>query len=254
MKIATWNVNSLGIRLRHVLDFLHEVEPDVLALQETKLTDDKFPREAIERAGYQAVYAGQKTYNGVALLSRETAGDVIFDLGRLEETDRRIIGATVQGVRILNLYVVNGQSVGSEKYAYKLRWLDCVTDHVKRELARHPALVVLGDFNITPSDEDVHDPQAWREQILCSTLEREALRRMLEAGLTDAFRLFDQSGVVYSWWDYRAGAFRRNRGLRIDLILVSEHLRARCERCYIDPAPRKKERPSDHTPVIAEFA
>ncbi|MCP5152497.1 MAG: exodeoxyribonuclease III, partial [Chromatiales bacterium] len=219
MKIATWNVNSLNVRLPHVLDWLATQAPDVLALQETKLTDDKFPVEALAAAGYRALFAGQKTYNGVALLTREAATDPLTDIPDLDDPDRRILIATVGGVRVVNLYVVNGQEVGSEKYAYKLEWLRAVTAHVARELEQHRDLVVVGDFNITPDDRDVHDPDAWRERILCSTPEREALGRLLALGLTDAFRLFEQAPASFSWWDYRQGAFRRNLGLRIDLVL-----------------------------------
>lgn len=253
MKVATWNVNSLKVRLPQVLDWLAAEQPDVLALQETKLPDEAFPLDDIRAAGYHAVYAGQKTYNGVALLSREPATDVIRDFPGLDDPDRRVLGGTVAGVRVLNLYVVNGQAVGSPKYAYKLDWLARVTAHVGRELAGHPRLAVLGDFNIAPEDRDVHDPEAWREQVLCSTPEREALARLLGLGLADAFRLFEQPEGSFTWWDYRAAAFRRNLGLRIDLILVSEALRARCRACVIDKAPRRLERPSDHAPVVATF-
>ena len=254
MKIATWNVNSLKVRLGHVLDWLREASPDVLALQETKLTDENFPREAIEAAGYHAVYAGQKTYNGVAVLSKRPAADPARDIPHLADPARRILASTIDGVRIVNLYVVNGQEVGSEKYAYKLDWLDKVTRFVVDELARHDRLIVLGDFNIAPDDRDVHDPEAWREKILCSTREREALRTLLDAGLVDAFRLFHEDGGHFSWWDYRAAAFRRNLGLRIDLILANDRLRNACTGCAIDAGPRKLERPSDHAPVWAEFA
>jgi exodeoxyribonuclease-3 len=253
MKVATWNVNSLKVRLPQVLEWLGAERPDVLALQETKLPDEAFPLEEIRAAGYHAVYAGQKAYNGVALLTREPAADVIRDLPGLDDPDRRVLGGTVAGVRVLNLYVVNGQAVGTPKYVYKLDWLAKVTAHVARELAGHPRLAVLGDFNIAPDDRDVHDPEAWREQVLCSTPEREALARLLGLGLADAFRLFDQPEASFSWWDYRAAAFRRNLGLRIDLILVSEALRARCSACSIDKAPRRLERPSDHAPVVATF-
>ncbi|MCP5154776.1 MAG: exodeoxyribonuclease III [Ectothiorhodospiraceae bacterium] len=253
MKIATWNVNSLNVRLPHVLDWLATQAPDVLALQETKLTDDKFPVEALAAAGYRALFAGQKTYNGVALLTREAATDPLTDIPDLDDPDRRILIATVGGVRVVNLYVVNGQEVGSEKYAYKLEWLRAVTAHVARELEQHRDLVVVGDFNITPDDRDVHDPDAWRERILCSTPEREALGRLLALGLTDAFRLFEQAPASFSWWDYRQGAFRRNLGLRIDLVLPTTALGGRCTGCTVDTAPRRLERPSDHAPVVAEF-
>ena len=253
MKIATWNVNSLKVRLPHVLDWLAASQADVLALQETKLTDDQFPVQAFQDAGYRAAFAGQKTYNGVALVTRAEPVDVITDIPGLGDPDRRILGATVGDVRVLDLYVVNGQEVGSDRYAYKLEWLARVTEHVARELAIHPRVVVLGDFNIAPEDRDVHDPEAWREQILCSTPERDALQRLLALGMADAFRLFEQPEKSFSWWDYRAAAFRRNLGLRIDLILASPALRDRCTACVIDKAPRKLERPSDHAPVVATF-
>ena len=253
MKIATWNVNSLKVRLPHLLDWAHEIQPDVVALQETKTTDDRFPIEAIAAGGYSAVYAGQKTYNGVAILSRVAPDDAVTDVAGLDDPDRRILAATIAGVRVLNLYVVNGREVGSEKYAYKLRWLEAVTDFVRSELARFERLVVLGDFNIAPEDRDVHDPQAWHEKILCSTPERDALARLLDTGLHDTFRLFEQEEKSFTWWDYRAGAFRRNLGLRIDLVLASRAMAERCTACTIDKAPRRLARPSDHTPVLAHF-
>jgi exodeoxyribonuclease-3 len=254
MKIATWNVNSLKVRLPQVLDWLAAARPDVLCLQETKLADENFPAGEIEAAGFRVVFSGQKTYNGVATISRHPATDVITDIPGLDDPQRRILCTTIDGVRVLNLYVVNGQEVGSEKYVHKLYWLDRVTGYLQAQLQQHTRLVVLGDFNIAPEDRDVHDPEAWRERILCSTPERDALRKMLDLGLEDTFRLFDQTENSFSWWDYRAAAFRRNMGLRIDLILASQALTATCTACYIDKAPRKLERPSDHTPVIAEFS
>jgi exodeoxyribonuclease-3 len=253
MKIATWNVNSLKVRLPHVLDWLAAEQPDVLGLQETKLTDENFPADAIGEAGYRVVFAGQKTYNGVALISKSPAADVVSDVDGLDDPSRRILGATFDGTRVLNLYVVNGQEVGSDKYEHKLFWLRRVTAHIREELAGHERFVVMGDFNIAPDDRDVHDPAAWHEKILCSTPEREALEAMLALGLTDTFRLFEDGGGHYSWWDYRAAAFRRNLGLRIDLILASRAMADACARCWIDTAPRRLERPSDHTPVVAEF-
>ena len=253
MKIATWNVNSLKVRLPHVLDWGHENQPDVIALQETKVTDDKFPAEAIAEAGYLVTYAGQKTYNGVAVLSRSAQGDVQTDIAGLDDPDRRILATTIGGVRVINLYVVNGREVGSEKYEHKLHWLEAVTGFVRSELERFERLVVLGDFNIAPDDRDVHDPQAWHEKILCSTPEREALGRLLDCGLQDTFRLFEQEEKSFSWWDYRAAGFRRDMGLRIDLILASRAMAERCSGCAIDKAPRRRERPSDHTPVVATF-
>ncbi len=253
MKIASWNVNSLKVRLPHVLDWLQSEQPDVLALQELKLTDENFPLLDIEAAGYHAVYAGQKTYNGVAILSREPATDIVTDIPDLDDPQRRILGATIAGVRVLNLYVVNGSEVGSDKYAYKLNWLDKVTAHIREQLQQHPLFVTLGDFNIAPKDEDVYDPEAWHERILCSTPEREALKKLLELGLEDCFRRFPQETPSYSWWDYRAAGFRRNLGMRIDLILASKALAELCTASSIDREPRRLERPSDHTPVIAEF-
>ncbi len=253
MKIATWNVNSLKVRLPQVLEWLQEQGPDVLALQETKLTNDNFPELDIEAAGYHAVYSGQKTYNGVALISRTPAEDVITDVPGLDDPQRRIIAATIGGVRILNLYVVNGQEVGSEKYKHKLFWLKKVNAFIRQQLSEHARFIVVGDFNITPDDRDVHDPKAWHERILCSTPERQALADIMAPGLQDTFRLFDQEEQSYSWWDYRAASFRRNMGLRIDLILASKQLSDACTACTIDRSPRRKERPSDHTPVVAEF-
>ena len=253
MKIATWNVNSLNVRLPQVLDWLREQQPDILALQETKLTDADFPTLDIANAGYQAVFAGQKTYNGVAILSRLPASDLITDLPGLADPQRRVLGATVGNLRVLNLYVPNGQAVGSDKYAYKLAWLDHLSRMLATELARHPCLVTLGDFNIAPEDRDVHDPAAWAGQVLCSDRERAAFQRLLELGLKDAFRLFPQAEHSFSWWDYRAAAFRRNLGLRIDHILLSPALAAVCTACQVDKTPRQWQRPSDHAPVVAEF-
>ena len=253
MKIATWNVNSLKVRLPHVLDWLAASQADILCLQETKLTDENFPAEDIEAAGYRVVYSGQKTYNGVAIISKQEATGVITDVPGLDDPQRRILGATIGGIRVLNLYVVNGQEVGSEKYAHKLHWLDKVTDYIESQLQEHERFIVLGDFNIAPEDRDVHDPEAWHERILCSTPEREALNKLLALGLTDSFRQFEQEDNSFSWWDYRAAAFRRNRGLRIDLVLTSKALGEAATACSIDKEPRRLERPSDHTPVIAEF-
>ncbi len=253
-KIATWNVNSLNVRLPQVLDWLRDQQPDILALQETKLTDPDFPTLDIAEAGYQAVFAGQKTYNGVAILSRLPASEIVTDLPGLDDPQRRVLGATIGKVRVLNLYIPNGQAVGSDKYAYKLAWLDRLAAFAETELARHPRLVMLGDFNIAPDDRDVHDPAAWAGQVLCSEPERTAFRHLLALGLQDTFRLFPQEDQSFSWWDYRAAAFRRNLGLRIDHILASPALAAACTACRVDKAPRGWERPSDHAPVIAEFA
>jgi len=253
LKIASWNVNSLNVRLPHVLAWTEVARPDVLALQETKLTDDRFPVDELQEAGYQSVFAGQKTYNGVAILSREPAVDPVTDIPGLDDHQRRILAATVGDLRVVNLYVVNGSEVGSEKFDYKLHWLDCVTRWLATELEQHENLVVVGDFNIAPEDRDVYDPEEWREKILCSTLEREALGRILDLGLQDTFRLFEQEDRVFSWWDYRMNMFRRKLGLRIDLVLASAAMAGRCKASYIDIEPRRQERPSDHAPAIAEF-
>jgi exodeoxyribonuclease-3 len=254
MKIATWNVNSLKVRLPQVLDWLAASTPDVLCLQETKLIDVNFPAEAIEDAGYHVVYAGEKTYNGVAVISRDPATDIVTDPPGLDDGQRRVLAVSCNGLRILNLYVVNGQEVGSDKYAWKLEWLSRISRYVDSQLKEYDHVVVLGDFNIAPQDRDVHDPEAWHERILCSTPERQALGALLDLGLVDTFRLFEQEDKSFSWWDYRAAGFRRNMGLRIDLILASRSLAANCTACRIDKEPRRLERPSDHAPVIAEFA
>ena len=253
MKIASWNVNSLNVRLPHVLAWCDAASPDVLALQETKLTDDRFPVAALEEAGYHSVFSGQKTYNGVAILSREPVSDPVTDIPGLDDPQRRILAATVGGVRIVDLYVVNGSEVGSEKFEYKLHWLERVTAWLADEMKQHENVVVLGDFNIAPDDRDVYDPEAWHEKILCSTPEREAYRRILDLGLTDTFRMFEQEERTWSWWDYRMNMFRRKLGLRIDLVLASAAMKDRCTASYIDIEPRRQERPSDHTPAIAEF-
>jgi len=250
MKIASWNVNSLNVRLPHLLQWLDEARPDVVALQETKMEDAKFPAEALEAAGYWSVFSGQKTYNGVAILARGQAlHDVQAGIPGFEDPQKRVLAATVNGVRIVDVYVVNGESVGSAKFEYKLRWIEALRGFLLDELSRHPELVVLGDFNIAPDDRDVHDPKRWREKILCSTPEREALGTLTNLDLHDAFRLHHEDGGHFSWWDYRLAAFQRGWGLRIDLLLVSAGLRGRVAESGIDLAPRTWERPSDHTPV-----
>ncbi|MBZ0072247.1 MAG: exodeoxyribonuclease III [Gammaproteobacteria bacterium] len=254
MKIATWNVNSLRVRLPQVLQWLAGERPDLLALQETKLTDDLFPETDLLAAGYHAVFAGQKTYNGVAILSREPLTDIITDIPGLDDPQRRVLAATCGDVRLIDLYVPNGESVDSEKYQYKLDWLDKLAAWLKTELQRHDKLVVVGDFNIAPEDADVHDPEAWRGHVLFSEPERAAFQRLIDLGLCDSFRRFDQPEKSFTWWDYRMNAFRRNLGLRIDHILASQPLCATCTACRIDKVPRGWERPSDHAPVIAEFA
>jgi exodeoxyribonuclease-3 len=253
MKIATWNVNSLRVRLPHVLDWLASSPVDVVGIQETKLVDEAFPHAELSAAGYHAVHNGQKTYNGVALLSRQPIEDVSRNLPGFDDEQRRVIAGTVDGVRVINVYVVNGQAVGSDKYAYKLRFLEALRQYVADELARHPKLAVVGDFNIAPAPEDTHDPAVWEGQILCSEAERDGLRALLALGLKDSFRMFEQPPQSFSWWDYRQAAFRRNLGLRIDHVLISPALAAGCVQCQIDTAPRRLERPSDHAPVVAEF-
>ena len=254
MKIASWNVNSLNVRLPHLEEWLRLRQPDVVGLQETKLEDSRFPDSALVGMGYRSVFTGQKTYNGVALLSREPARDVQMGIPGFADEQKRAIAATVGDVRIVNLYVVNGQDLGTEKYDYKLRWLDAVHGWLADEIKAHPRLVVLGDFNIAPDDRDVHDPAVWNDDcILTSTAERAALKRLLALGLHDSFRLHSDEAGQFSWWDYRAAGFRRNLGLRIDLALVSESLRAQCSAAGIDREPRTWDRPSDHAPVWLEL-
>jgi exodeoxyribonuclease-3 len=234
MKIASWNVNSLNVRLPHVLAWSEDARPDVLALQETKLPNDRFPVEELTDSGYFSVFSGQKTYNGVAVLSREAARDPVTDIPGLDDPQRRILAVTVGDIRIVNLYVVNGSEVGSEKFAYKLHWLEQVTAWLATEMEQHENLVVLGDFNIAPEDRDVYDPEAWHEKILCSTPERDALGKILDLGLQDTFRMFEQEERTWSWWDYRMNMFRRKLGLRIDLLLASASMAGRCKASYVD--------------------
>jgi len=254
MKIASWNVNSLNVRLPHLLEWLKTAQPDVLVLQETKQEDHKFPQAEIEAAGYQVVFDGQKTYNGVAILSKTGINEVQKGIPGFIDEQKRVLAATINGVRIIDLYVVNGQAVGSEKYDYKLRWLNAVHDWIADELSRYPQLVVLGDFNIAPDDRDVHDAAIWNDDsILTSTQERAALQRLFGLGLHDSFRLHSDEPGVFSWWDYRMTGFRRNLGLRIDLVLVSEALKSRALASGIEREPRTWERPSDHAPVWVEI-
>ncbi len=253
MKLATWNVNSLAVRLPQVIDWLAAHQPDVLCIQETKLTDDKFPHAEFAAAGYMSEWFGQKTYNGVALLTRTPATDVVRNIPGLDDSQARVISGTVQGVRVIGAYVPNGQSPDSDKFVYKMRWLAALREWIAVQAAIHPRLVLLGDYNIAPEDRDVHDPIAWAGQILCTPEERAHFRGLVELGLHDAFRLFEQPPKSWSWWDYRNLAFRRNQGLRIDHILVTEALRASVTSCVIDKLPRKNERPSDHAPVLAEL-
>ncbi|MGH8668611.1 MAG: exodeoxyribonuclease III [Burkholderiales bacterium] len=252
-RLATWNINSLKVRLPHLLDWLAHARPDAVCLQETKTEDANFPHAALEAAGYQAVYCGQKAYNGVAILARTPLADVQHGIPDFVDDPKRVIAATVGDIRVVCLYAPNGQSLGSDKYAYKLRWYEALAAWLEKDLARYPQLAVLGDLNVAPEDRDVHDPKRWAGQIHVSEPERAAIRRVAGLGLADAFRLFDQPEREYSWWDYRLLAFQRNWGLRIDLILLSSALAARCAACTIDKAPRRLERPSDHAPVIAEL-
>jgi exodeoxyribonuclease-3 len=253
MRIATWNVNSLRVRLEQLLEWLREQQPEIVALQETKVTDQQFPIARIEAAGYACVFNGQKSYNGVATLARRPLSEAVIEIPSFDDHQRRVLAVSCDGVRIVNLYVPNGQAVASDKYEYKLRWLKALRIWLREELARYPQLLVLGDFNIAPEDRDVHDPQAWAGSVLVSEPEREALRELLQIGFSDVFRRFEQPAQSFSWWDYRAGAFRRNQGLRIDLVLACAALAARCTGCHIDRAPRERERASDHTPVVASF-
>lgn len=253
MKIASWNVNSLRVRLEHVRRWLDAERPDVLAIQETKTKDEDFPVAAFGEAGYEVVYSGQPTYNGVAIASRTAPESLQTELESYDDEQRRVLGATIDGIRVLNLYVPNGQSVDSDKYVYKLDWLRALHRQLEHDLARYEHCVVLGDFNIAPEDRDVHDPEEWAGKVLCSEPEREALNNILKLGFVDTFRLVEQAEGHYSWWDYRAAGFRRNRGLRIDLVLASNALSEACRTARIDVEPRRWERPSDHTPVLAEF-
>jgi len=254
MKFATWNVNSLNVRLPRLLDWLAANQPDVIGLQETKLDDARFPAMEITAAGYQAIFSGQRTYNGVAILSRNPVTSAVPDMPEFPDDHKRVLAASLGDIRFVCLYVPNGQSVESDKYQYKLRWLAAATAYLRAELARYPRLVVVGDINIAPEDRDVHDPELWRGQVLVTDAERAAFRDWLGLGLKDAFRLFEQPEKTFSWWDYRQLAFPKNQGLRIDHILLSPALAATCTSCRIDRQARKGEKPSDHAPVIAELS
>ncbi len=253
MKIATWNVNSMNVRQPHVVEWLQTHEPDVLVLQEIKQVTEKFPADDLQTIGYHSIASGQKTYNGVAVISKLPPTDAVTDFPDLDDPQRRILASTIGGVRVIDLYIPNGSEVGSEKYEYKLGWLVSLRRFLEEEMKVHKKLVVLGDFNIAPADEDVHDPERWGEAILCSPKERKALRDLTALGLTDVFRKFEHPEKTFSWWDYRAAGFRRNAGLRIDLILTSDAMTKHCTSCYVDKEPRAWERPSDHAPVVAEF-
>jgi exodeoxyribonuclease-3 len=257
MQIATWNVNSLSVRLPQVLDWLAANPVDALALQELKLTDDKFPVEAFAQAGYQAVFHGQKTYNGVAILSRTPLRDVVRNIPGFEDAQARVIAATLDTpegpLRLINGYFVNGQAPGTDKFAYKMQWLAALHRWVEEELKAHPQLALVGDFNVAPEDRDSYDPVGLKDTIHHTVEERAHFQQMLDLGLTDSFRMFEQAEKSYSWWDYRMLGFQKNRGLRIDHILISEALRARATACQIDRTPRKNKQPSDHTPVVLSF-
>ena len=253
MRIATWNVNSLRVRLPQLTQWLQANPVDAIGLQELKQTDEDFPAAEIASLGLHAAWYGQKTYNGVAIVAREPVEDVAYGIPGFDDPQRRVIAATVGGVRLINVYVPNGQAVGSDKYAYKLDWLGRLTDYVTSQLALHPRLAIVGDYNIAPEDRDVHDPAKWEGSVHVSAAERAALQELLKAGLVDTFRLFEQQPDAYSWWDYRMGAFRRNHGLRIDLVLASRELASSCIGCHVDRTPRTWERPSDHAPVLATF-
>jgi exodeoxyribonuclease-3 len=252
-RLATWNVNSLRVRLPHLTQWLDANPLDAIALQETKLPDADFPAADLLALGWQSVFSGQRTYNGVAILSRQPATEVVAGIPGFDDEQKRVLTVTLGGVRVIDVYVPNGQTVGSDKFAYKLRWFEALREYVAAELARHEHVVVLGDFNVAPEDRDVHDPKAWEGSVHVSPPERAALAALVGTGLADCFRLFDQPEKSYSWWDYRMMAFRRNAGLRIDLVLASNALARKCGECHIDKAPRRLERPSDHAPVVAAF-
>jgi exodeoxyribonuclease-3 len=254
MKLATWNVNSLKVRLPHLLDWLAATAPDVVCLQELKTEDRNFPVAELEAAGYRCAFSGQKTYNGVAILARAPLAAVQPGIPGFEDGQKRVLAASIGDLRVISAYVPNGQAVGTEKYEYKLKWLRAFADYLRGELAAHPRLAVLGDYNVAPEDRDVHDPKLWSGQVLCSEPERAGFRLLLDLGLKDAFRLFAQPDRSYTWWDYRLNAFKRNMGLRIDHILLGPELAAKCAGCTIDLAPRRLERPSDHAPVVAEVS
>jgi exodeoxyribonuclease III len=253
MKLATWNVNSIKVRLPQLLEWLAGAKPDVLCLQELKTEEPKFPRADLEAAGYTCAVSGQKTYNGVAILSRTPPGEIAAGIPGFADEQKRVIAATVQDTRVVCVYCPNGQAVGSDKYEYKLRWFAALREYLAAELRNNARLAVAGDFNVAPEDRDVHDPKAWEGQVHVSEPERAAWRALLALGLKDSFRLFEQPEKVYSWWDYRMMGFRRNAGLRIDLILLSDELARTCTSSTVDKAPRKLERPSDHAPALAEL-
>jgi len=253
VKLATWNVNSLKVRLQQLIDWLGREQPDVICLQETKTEDASFPAQQIREAGFEPLYSGQKTYNGVALLTRAPAVEVVTAIPGLADDQKRVLAATVAGLRVICIYVPNGESVDSPKYRYKLSWLQALQGWLREELARYPRLAVLGDYNIAPEERDVHDARLWEGKVLFSEPERAAFRDLLNLGLQDSFRMFEQSDKSFTWWDYRMNAFKRNLGLRIDHILLSEESARRASGSRIEKAIRAQERPSDHVPVITEL-
>ena len=253
-RLATWNVNSLKVRLPHLLDWLARAQPDAMCLQETKTEDGGFPAAELQAAGYRAVYCGQKSYNGVAILSRRPIGEVSRDIPGFDDVQKRVMAATVDGVRLICVYVVNGQTVGSEKYAYKLRWLAALREYVRQEMLAHPRLAVVGDYNIAPAPEDTHDPAVWEGNIFCSDPERGHFRDLLGLGLVDCLAVQrPAAGTRFTWWDYRQAAFRRDMGLRIDHVLATPALASELRECHIHLEPRRLEKPSDHAPVVATF-
>ena len=253
MKIASWNVNGIRARTEHVVNWLETTQPDVLAIQESKVVDDLFPYDKYSELGYHPLVYGQKAYNGVALLSKKEPINPTTGISGFKDPQTRVVSATYDGITVIDIYVPNGQSVGSDKFVYKLEWLDHLTRYIENSLEENENLIVLGDFNIAPEDRDVYDPEVWKDKDLCSKQERGALEKLFGLGLVDSFRLFEQQDASYSWWDYRAAAYRRKMGLRIDLILLSTPLAKHCASSTIDESPRSWEKPSDHTPVIVEI-
>ncbi|KTD22132.1 exodeoxyribonuclease III [Legionella lansingensis] len=253
LKLASWNVNSLKIRLEHILNWVKSSEVDILAMQETKLIDEHFPSNIFSELGYHVTFSGQKSYNGVAIISRHPIEEILKENPRFVDPQRRFLAATIAGIRVINLYVPNGSEVASEKYVYKLEWLDKTIAFIKEQMLLYPKIAIVGDFNIAPEDRDVHDPLEWQNCVMVSPQERKAFADILALGFSDSFRNFSQEDQAFTWWDYRAGAFRRNRGLRIDHILLNKELNCLCTLSQIDRMPRKWERPSDHAPVWVEL-
>ena len=254
MKIASWNVNGIRARIDHVVAWIKENQPDVLALQETKVMDEMFPHEPFEAISYVVEAFGQKSYNGVANVTKNTSDDTSKGIAGFNDPQTRVISTTHDGIRVVNVYVPNGQAIGTEKFLYKLEWLSHLKNMLENDLKEYPKMIVLGDFNIAPRDEDIHDPNEWADKILCSDQERSAFEEILSLGFHDSFRLFEKGSGFYSWWDYRAAAYRRGLGLRIDLLLASDELKSACKKGYIDEKPRGLEKPSDHTPVVIEIS